>query len=170
MTVRKITQAELEEWAQMRSRLWPGDDHRPAILRYFQGKSEDPSVVMLAVADDQVVMGHIELSVRLDFEQSKYGFIEGLYVKPEFRGGAVYREIIKAALRWSASNGFLSVLADRGPRLYEIPYSGRPRLVQQNITEGELHRQYPLMVQQHIFADDQKRGVEHLPTGLLSKE
>lgn len=146
MIIREIAETELEEWLKMRGSLWPGHNHLPDISRYFQGECSEPALVMVGISDNGVVMGHIELSVRLDPEKNTHGFIEGLYIKSEFREGDTLREFIRTALSWSTNNGFASVLADRGSRLYEIPHSGPPRIVSRNITDEELHRHYPLEI------------------------
>ena len=144
MTIRKITKEDLRDWIEMRSALWPGENHRPEIHQYFEGTCREPTAVMVAVAGTGELMGHIEISVRFGPDGERHGFIEGLFVKPQFRGGNVFRELVCGALAWSAHNNFVSVLADRGSRLYEIQHSGAARLLESHITEEELRQKYPL--------------------------
>jgi len=158
MTIRKISKEDLEDWVEMRSALWPGDNHRPEILQYFEGTCREPTAVMVAVTGTGELMGHIEISVRFGPDGEWHGFIEGLFVKPQFRRGNVFRELVCGALAWSAHKNFASVLADRGPRLYEIQHSGAARLLERHITEEELHQNYPLRRQSHEQSRRSQRG------------
>ena len=141
--VREMTPDDLEDWIDMRTALWPEGDHRSELQAYFDGLLDEPELAFLAI-ENGVPQGFIELSARADQQGGVHGFVEGLYVRKIFRGGPVARMLIEKAIEWSVESGFLSLLADRGPRLYEIQHSGRPKLIARGISEDWLNKAYPL--------------------------
>jgi GNAT superfamily N-acetyltransferase len=141
--VREATREDLNNWIEMRTALWPGEDHRSELLAYFDGQLDEPVIVFMLI-ENRTTAGFVELSIRLDQEERSHGFIEGLFVKPAFRRSGAFIDLIQYALRWSAKAGFESVLADRGLRLYEVQHSGKVVLLEQRISEEELHTLYPL--------------------------
>lgn len=55
----------------MRGALWPSSDHGAEVAAYFAGLRVYPAVVMVAVEETSgggggAVMGHVEMSVRVD--------------------------------------------------------------------------------------------------------
>jgi aminoglycoside 6'-N-acetyltransferase I len=73
----------------MRCELWPdGDDHAVEIAAFFAGTLAEPDTV-LVVEDGGLLIGFAELSVRRDvagLEGKFTGYVEGLFVRPGFRG------------------------------------------------------------------------------------
>ena len=90
MEVREINDPSDSDWLEMRSRFWPHADssqHRAELESFVA----DPSrfVAFLAVSPDGRGVGYAEVSLRSDFvngcETSPVTFLEGIYVRPEFR-------------------------------------------------------------------------------------
>ena len=79
---------------------------------------EEPSrfVVFLAVASGGRSAGFAEVSVRTDYvngcDSSPVAFLEGIYVRPEFRRRGVARLLCEAAQRWGRSRGCAELASD----------------------------------------------------------
>jgi aminoglycoside 6'-N-acetyltransferase I len=88
--VRSVRKADLDVWLEMRCALWSEglrDEHLAEIQSYFAGTAGEPLEVLLA-EDDQRVAGFAELSIRSYAEgcaSDRVTFLEGWYVKPEYR-------------------------------------------------------------------------------------
>jgi aminoglycoside 6'-N-acetyltransferase I len=116
---RSIRPADLAAWLAMREALWPAGDHAEEIAAFFAGTLVEPQEVLIAFLDDEPV-GVAELSIRTDIAGAigrRVGYIEGLYVKPTFRGGALARRLVRAARDWAREMGCAAFGSDRADRV-----------------------------------------------------
>jgi len=90
--IREVRPDDVADWLAMRRELWPdGDDHGVEIAAFFTGSLEEPQAV-LVVEEDGLLIGVAELSFRRDvagLEGKLTGYVEGLFVRPAFRGRGV---------------------------------------------------------------------------------
>jgi aminoglycoside 6'-N-acetyltransferase I len=103
----------------MRRELWPdGDDHDVEIAAFFAGSLEEPEAVLVA-EDDGLLIGVTELSLRRDvvgLEGNLTGYVEGLFVRPAFRGRDVALRLLRASQEWACSCGCVAFASDRAGR------------------------------------------------------
>src|SRR5271154_6265501 len=120
MLIRNITVDDAAEWLSMRSELWPdGDDHDVEIAAFFEGSLGEPEAVLVA-QDDGLLIGVAELSLRQDvigLEGKLTGYVEGLFVRPAFRGGDVARRLLVASREWARARGCVAFASDRAGRV-----------------------------------------------------
>jgi aminoglycoside 6'-N-acetyltransferase I len=118
--VREIRPENAAEWLAMRRELWPdGDDHDVEIAAFFAGSLEEPVAVLVA-DEDGLLIGVAELSLRRDvvgLEGKLTGYVEGLFVRPAFRGRGVALRLLRASQEWARSRGCVAFASDRADRV-----------------------------------------------------
>ncbi len=100
----------------MRALLWPDcpeDEHRRETLDY----KEDGESFAAFVAEDESgrICGFAEAALRDVAEgcaSRPVGYLEGMYVLPEFRARGVGRALAAAAERWAAAKGCTEMASD----------------------------------------------------------
>lgn len=120
MIVREIRPEDAAEWLAMRCELWPdGDDHDVEIAAFFAGSLAEPEAVLVA-EDDGLLIAVAELSARRDvagLEEKLTGYVEGLLVRPAFRGRGVAMRLLRASQEWARSRGCVAFASDRAGRV-----------------------------------------------------
>lgn len=114
--------ADSDEWAALRTALWPEDDitaHAVEIARFFaepRRLGSMPEAVLVAVEPpDPRLVGFAEVSRRLYAEgcsTSPVGFLEGWYVVPERRRRGIGRALVQAAEEWARALGCSEFASD----------------------------------------------------------
>ena len=69
----------------------------------------------VALADDGVVTGFVEVSLRNFVDgclTSPVGYIEGIFVKPAYRGQGIGERLVSAATEWAKSKGCVEMATD----------------------------------------------------------
>jgi aminoglycoside 6'-N-acetyltransferase I len=121
MIIQEIKPSESGDWEKMRRDLWPdgADDHAAEIASFFAGTLPEPHAVLVAYNDGSVI-AVAELSIRDDvpgFCGKRVGYVEGLYVKLEWRGRGVAHPLLRAAKLWARQNICEMFASDRADRL-----------------------------------------------------
>jgi aminoglycoside 6'-N-acetyltransferase I len=120
MIVRAIRKAEADEWAQLRTRLWPraAPQELAAEARAFLEGDETPMIAAAFVAREEegaAAMGFLELAVRPfadGCESRPVAHVEGWYVEPAARSRGVGRALMSAAETWARERGFTELASD----------------------------------------------------------
>ena len=117
MNIRPARDADLLEWARMRSALWPAskDDHRRELAEYFSGQSIDIVEALVLEADQGALAGFIELNVRSFAEGSRsprVPYVEAWFVCPKFRGYGHGKALMLRAESWALEKGFTELASD----------------------------------------------------------
>jgi aminoglycoside 6'-N-acetyltransferase I len=104
-------------WLDFRLALWPdatADDHR-AYMAIALAQPERFLQLMIYDAN-RVPIGFIEGSIRADYvngtESSPVGFVEGVYVTPEWRRKGVARLLFAAIADWASARGCRELASD----------------------------------------------------------
>jgi aminoglycoside 6'-N-acetyltransferase I len=120
MLIREIAMKDAAEWEAMRCELWPdGDDHAAEIAAFSAGTLAEPEAVLVA-EDGGLLIGFAELSLRRDVagvEGKLTGYVEGLFVRPAFRGRDVAWRLLFASREWARGRGCVAFASDRGGRV-----------------------------------------------------
>ena len=107
-----VTKQNEMEWAKLNVGLWP--DHT------IESRLEERTVghfdhEFLYYAENQAV-GFLSLALRHDYVEgtcsSPVGYIEGIYVKPDFRNKGIAKEFIGFAKKWSIEKGCSELASD----------------------------------------------------------
>jgi aminoglycoside 6'-N-acetyltransferase I len=106
-SIRHIRLEDATVWAALRHDLWAEAsvaDHAEEIELFFHGKLDEPIAVLVCDSASDGVIGFVELSVRSGVpgcESERVGFVEGLYVRPEWRQSGVARRLLRASQEWA---------------------------------------------------------------------
>jgi len=114
ITVRRITQADKAEWLQMRKGIWPEapDDYLGSDMEKILGNEN--YLVLFACDGDQPI-GLTEAQIR-DFgegcDTSPVGYIEGWFVRGDYRGRGIVGIMTHAAENWAREKGCREMASD----------------------------------------------------------
>jgi aminoglycoside 6'-N-acetyltransferase I len=117
MKIAPASADDADEWAGMRAALWPGmsvEGHRSELAEvYFRNPNR---VAFLARGDDGDSVGFAEVSLRHDFVNgcatSPVLFLEGIFVRPDFRGKGVAKALCEVAADWGRAAGCTEFASD----------------------------------------------------------
>lgn len=100
----------------MSSELWPKDDPKEIRKECRNILSSSKNEVFLCQTDKKQVVGFVSVSLRNQYISgaSKYpvGYLEGLYVKEEYRKKGVAKELVIKAENWAKKQGCLEMVSD----------------------------------------------------------
>jgi len=122
IVVRHVTPADALVWEQLRCALWPDGsaDHAAEIASFFAGTLDEPAAVFIAEGDNRTAVALLELSIRADIpglEGQRTGYVEGLYIVPEARGGNVASQLLQESRLWARQQHCTAVASDRAERI-----------------------------------------------------
>ncbi len=109
----KVTGENCLEWARLCCELWPDASPEEMLDGFLSGQND---YEYLYKSEDCYV-AFIGLSVRKEYVEGKegtapVGYIEGIYVKPEYRGKGIARELAEFAKVWCVKNGLTMLASD----------------------------------------------------------
>lgn len=117
VTIRRAAPSDRAEWIRLRESLWPGtpDDHRAEVAAFLNHPSPR-DVCFLAVSADGAPIGFAEARLREYAEgctSSPVGYLEGIWVEPDFRRSGVGDALVAAVEGWARSRGCTEMASDR---------------------------------------------------------
>jgi len=121
-TLRPVVPEDAAVWEALRCAHWPDGaaDHGTEIAQFFAGTLPEPQAVLMAVLPSGEIAGFTELSIRMDLSGAngrRTGYVEGLYIRPEFRGRGLARQFLLAARNWSREQNCAAFASDRAGRV-----------------------------------------------------
>ena len=116
MTVERATMATIPEWAPLRAALWP-QASSPELEREAAALLvRKPAAVAFLLRADAATVGFAEATVRVDYVNgcwtSPVAFLEGLYVRPEWRRRGAARRLCRAVEAWAGEQGCSELASD----------------------------------------------------------
>ena len=111
-----VVNEDLSDWLEMALALWPyesKDDMESLFHTLFLSETDE---MLIARTDEAIAAGFANISIRKDYVEgsnsSPVGYIEGIYVKPEFRKQGIARKFIELAEEWSRKRGCTELGSD----------------------------------------------------------
>lgn len=114
MTVREATEQDISGWLEMRKQLWKPDDGDDFSIEVQRILAAPNQTAFLALLDSQIA-GFSEISIRTYADGCKtnnVGYLEGIYVKPEFRRRGISRFLLSKCIEWFESQGCSEMASD----------------------------------------------------------
>lgn len=114
--VRPVESRDETAWVDLRTALWPEwPDEHPVDVRRYLAKASDRTVAFVAEIDGRII-GFAEIGLRdyaEDCATSPVGYVEGIYVEPEYRVAGVGRALVEAGEAWAREKGCTEMASDR---------------------------------------------------------
>ena len=115
MQYKAITKNQFNEWVEMELVLWP-EHSRQEIEKDSVHDFASPKFKIFVAEENSELAGFLNLSLRTDYVQGAthypVSYIEGLYVKPEFRRQGVASGLVKTAGEWALNQGCQEMASD----------------------------------------------------------
>jgi aminoglycoside 6'-N-acetyltransferase I len=108
-----VTKSNEQEWAALCADLWPDESIDDGFIQK-RANGELPYEFLYYVEDEAVAF--LSLSLRHDYvegtDSSPVGYLEGIYVKPNFRKNGIARELVEFAKDWAKQQGCTELASD----------------------------------------------------------
>ena len=113
MSIVKVTSDNVKAWAILCNELWPHHPSEEFLQAFNDGKYNNE---YLYVTDD-VPIAFMSLSLRHDYVEGKedsnpVGYLEGIYVRPDFRRSGIAEELVDYAKQWALEQGCSMLASD----------------------------------------------------------
>jgi aminoglycoside 6'-N-acetyltransferase I len=115
LAIRTARREDFADWLRLREDVYTGIDrafHQQEMALYLH---DDGKQCLLAITDDGVACGMIEVSLRNIVDgclTSPVGYIEGICVAPEYRGKGISQLLLQSAEDWCRSRGCQQIATD----------------------------------------------------------
>jgi aminoglycoside 6'-N-acetyltransferase I len=116
MKIRKIEYNEINDWASLRNKLWPEDN----LALHFKEAEQMLSLpekycVFGCFNTEDEIIGFVEVSIRESMDRiipERVGYIEGWYVKKQYRRKGFGKALFLVAEKWVQQKGCKEILSD----------------------------------------------------------
>lgn len=117
MMIREAKKEDLNEWAEMRSLLWPdsADDHLSELEDHFSGTSIDIHKVFVLGHEKGPLTGFLEINRRNFAEgsrQPEVPYVEAWFIREEYRGQGYGKKLMQRAEEWALEQGYSELASD----------------------------------------------------------
>jgi aminoglycoside 6'-N-acetyltransferase I len=119
--VRLANMRDCEALTRMRAQLWPTgpvEEHKRELMAVLAGKAGSNAALTIFIweAGDGTLAGFMEVRLRSHAdgcdESRPVGYVEGWFVKEEFRRRGIGGELLKAAEDWAREQGCKEMASD----------------------------------------------------------
>lgn len=116
VTIRPLSEGDLDEWLRLRRSLWDEssvDDHRSEMVDIIE--HSDTQFVAVADLGGGRLAGFLEASIRShveDCQTDNVGYLEGWYVDPLYRQTGIGARLVHFAEQWARQKGCTEMASD----------------------------------------------------------
>lgn len=113
--IEKMTREHADEWRKMRDAVYGSLSHGFHKEEMELVLQSPDRMCRVATGADNSVVGFVQVSLRNIVDgclTSPVGFIEGIYVKPPYRGHGVAGRLVAEATKWSKKRGCVEMATD----------------------------------------------------------
>ena len=114
MKTREATQKDLKRWVELRHQLWPDSPMESLGQEATSLLMSPDEVCFLAVDDSGIPLGFAEAAIHQALS-GLYGHLEGWYVRPEYRGRGMGRELVGCIEQWCLHRAIRILTSDTTP-------------------------------------------------------
>lgn len=113
--IRRATAAQLDTVAELAQQLWEHPATEELRQEYADLIGQKGAALFVAYEADRAI-GFAQCQLRVDYVEgtstSPVGYLEGIFVRPEFRGRGVARALLQACETWAAAQGCSEFASD----------------------------------------------------------
>ena len=115
MVIEEISEGNLQDLTELMLELWPECEYDEEYRNCLRIITESNETCYL-LKNDQNYVAFIQLSLRYDYvegtETSPVGYIEGIFVKPEFRKSGLAGQLMMQGEKWARQKGCRQYASD----------------------------------------------------------
>lgn len=116
MKIVKVTQEDFNQWLDLALKLWSTESVEE-IDRSLRNIFQSPREAGFLVKDDRdKAIGFMNLSLRSDYvpgaTRSPVAYVEGIYIKDEYRKQGIGKALIQYAQQWAVERGCVELASD----------------------------------------------------------
>ena len=115
MTVQSARAGDLDALAELAGLLWPDTDGE-ALRQEMRELLRNGDCALFLAAEGDRVTGFAQCQLRHDYvegtESSPVGYLEGIYVRADFRGRGTARALLRRCEEWAARRGCREFASD----------------------------------------------------------
>lgn len=115
--IREATLEDAAAWGAMRCALWPGETGVDDVEEMNDALERGGGAAAFLAFDDRgSAIGFAEATVRREYvngtDTSPVGFLEGWFVRPEWRGRGIGRALVESVEDWTRMRGCRELASD----------------------------------------------------------
>jgi aminoglycoside 6'-N-acetyltransferase I len=114
-SIKEANEHDLDSLTELAIALWPENEFSDLRKEFEQLLNSDKDKVIVYLMHAQLI-AFIHISVRSDYvegsQDSPTGFIEGIYVKPEYRKKGISKKLIEKGESWLKTKGCSQIGSD----------------------------------------------------------
>ncbi|WP_201777891.1 aminoglycoside 6'-N-acetyltransferase [Ornithinibacillus contaminans] len=114
-TIIEVKEEHVEDLTRLTMELWPGHDVVELTNEYKETLKTDNNKFYLYI-ENGVAVAFMHLSIRVDYvegsESSPTGYLEGVYVQPDYRRKGISTELFNEGKSWLKENGCKQIGSD----------------------------------------------------------
>ncbi len=112
--IRKANKADIEIISTLAKKLWPNSEYDNLITDFSESLETHKETFFLF--EDKIAIGFCSVSLRADYVEgctsSPTGYLEGIYVEPQYRKNGIGHKLVLAAINWSKEQGCIEFASD----------------------------------------------------------
>ncbi|MCF6464787.1 GNAT family N-acetyltransferase [Clostridium sp. Cult2] len=113
--IEEITKENFNQWVKMALALWPDNEENELKDEFHKMLSSKKEQAFIYKLDDEYI-GFTNLSIRSDYVEgsssSPVGYVEGIYVRTEYRNNGIAKELITKGEEWAKEKGCTQMGSD----------------------------------------------------------
>lgn len=114
-SIKEANEHDLDSLTELAIALWPENEFSELRKEFEQLLNSDKDKVIVCLMHAQLI-AFIHISVRSDYvegsQDSPTGFVEGIYVEPEYRKRGISKKLIKEGESWLKTKGCSQIGSD----------------------------------------------------------